>query len=364
MLDNIIPQEKDVAKIFTPEGLEPFLATIEKDARAFKGDMESVNGRKEIASAAHKVAKTKVAIDDLGKELVADLKAKTSAVDAQRKIFRDRMDALKEEVRAPLTEWEETEAKREAELKDRLDKLTATAQFTPAPTSDSIQEALQKANALYQFDWRDHQPLADEKYEAVKTFLNTKLAERKTYEAEQIELERLRKEAAARAAKDREDQIASAAAEKARKEVEDKAEAERKRVEEAAKLTAKIAENARLEAEAKAKKAEEERLGAVEKAEREKKEAEAQAERLRIAAANDKAVAEERARRAEEALIAEKERSAAEAKERARKAYDSYSGAIKEWAAHHKIDVTEGMILDLIHRLMGAANNNKQKKAA
>lgn len=375
LFEKAIPQEKDAAKIFTSEGIAPLITAIEKEARSFKGDISTPAGRKEVASAAHKVAKTKVAIDDMGKNLVADYKAKTSAIDAQRKLFRDRMDLLKEEVRAPLTEWEQTEESRKAELDGRLKLLADVAVFLQTPTSEAISARFQDANALYQFDWQGYQPLADEKYEAIKVFLDAMLKERQTYEAEQAELERLRKEAAARAVKDREDQIARDAAEKARIEAESKAETERRRVEEAAKLEAKKAEDARLEAEARAVKAEQDRLAAIEKADRDKKaaeekviadkkEAEEKAARLQLAAENDAAAARERARRAEEELKAANEKAGKEALERAKKAYDSYSGVIKEWARHHEIVVSEGMVFDLINRMMTSANNQKQKRAA
>lgn len=363
MLDNVMPAEKDVAKIFTPEGLPDFITSIEKEARAFQGDMSTAAGRKEIASAAHKVAKTKVAIDDLGKDLVADLKAKTSAVDAQRKIFRDRMDVLKEEVRAPLTQWEETEEARIAELNSRLKLLDDTAVFITTPTAEIIEQKLSAANALYQYNWEEIQPLADEKYEAIKRFLDAKLEEQKKYEAEQTELKRLREQTAEREKKDREDQIAREAADAARKIAEEKAETERKRVEDAAKIEANRAENARLEAEAKAKKAEEDRLAAIEKAERDKKEAAVKAERERKAEEEAKIAAEQRAKKAEEELKTEIERAKKEETIRMQRAYDSYGSAIKDWAEHNKIQVSEAMILDLINRMMVAATQ-KQKKAA
>ena len=58
-------------------------------------------------------------MDSAGKKLVADWKEKAKKVDESRKIARDFLDNLRDEVRRPLTEWEEAEEKRIAEEKAR-----------------------------------------------------------------------------------------------------------------------------------------------------------------------------------------------------------------------------------------------------
>lgn len=59
---------------------------------------------------AHKVARSKTYIDNAGKDLVAELKALPKQIDESRRIVRERLDALKDEVRRPLTEGGRTEA--------------------------------------------------------------------------------------------------------------------------------------------------------------------------------------------------------------------------------------------------------------
>lgn len=102
----------NAVEIFTNDGLEDLLSSIEKEVLSFVPDLSTDKGRKEIASMAYKVARSKTALDNMGKELVSDLKARVKIVDVSRKTARDRLDALRDTVRAPLDEWESAEQKR------------------------------------------------------------------------------------------------------------------------------------------------------------------------------------------------------------------------------------------------------------
>lgn len=64
---------------------------------------------------AHKVARSKTYIDNAGKDLVAELKALPKQIDESRRVVRERLDALKDEVRRPLTEWEAEQDRIKAE---------------------------------------------------------------------------------------------------------------------------------------------------------------------------------------------------------------------------------------------------------
>lgn len=57
------------------------LLQIEKQARAIVPDVSTATGRKAIASVAAKVARSKTALDEMGKNLTADLRQKVNAVD-------------------------------------------------------------------------------------------------------------------------------------------------------------------------------------------------------------------------------------------------------------------------------------------
>ncbi len=374
MSDLLVIESKTPAEIYTGDALENILGKIEAEVRAFVPDMSTKQGREAIASIAYKVARSKTALDKMGTELTEQWRKQTDTVNAQRKVVKARLEALQVEVRKPLTDWENAEETRVNELKSRLQELSNCGNFLTTPNKETLEKEILKANALYQYNWQELQPQADLKYNALKSSLDNKLAERIKYEAEQVELDRLRKEAAERAQKDHEEKIAREAAEKARLEAEAKAkseaEAEAKKVEEAKKEASLKAEQERqkLEDEKKAAdeariKAEQEKEAAAKKAEEEKRLAAEEAETKRKAEEEARKVAEDRAKKAEADLKAANEKASQEALDRVKKAYDSYSGVIIEWATYHKLQVSDSMVLDLINRMMVSANQ-KQRKAA
>src|SRR5690348_15385756 len=97
------------ATVFAPGGMEGIISKLEAEVRAIDRDISTPEGREAVKSLAYKVARSKTALDEMGKELVAGIKKQAGAIDADRKLARDRLDALKEEVRGPLTAWEEAE---------------------------------------------------------------------------------------------------------------------------------------------------------------------------------------------------------------------------------------------------------------
>ena len=122
-----------VLQVFTEGGhIDPILQAIADEVRKFKADPYTEKGRKEIASMAFKVARTKTYLDGLGKDLVADMKELPKKVDASRKVVRDFLDALKDEVRQPLDQWEAEQERIAAERKAKEDAeaLAKEIEFT------------------------------------------------------------------------------------------------------------------------------------------------------------------------------------------------------------------------------------------
>lgn len=76
--------------------------------------------RQHIISMAAKIAKTKVHIDNLGKELVADWKKKSKLIDSDRRQYREGLDALRDQVRQPVTDWEKAEEQRIYNIKTAI----------------------------------------------------------------------------------------------------------------------------------------------------------------------------------------------------------------------------------------------------
>ncbi|MBL4574465.1 MAG: cell envelope biogenesis protein TolA, partial [Gammaproteobacteria bacterium] len=114
-----------LAAYSSENGLSAEVDQVRAVVDGFKHDLTNATNRAKTASLAAKVAKVKVKYDDLGKDLVSEWKAKSKLVDASRKSMRDDLDAIKIEARRPLTEWEAEqsrleEVKREEEAAKQL----------------------------------------------------------------------------------------------------------------------------------------------------------------------------------------------------------------------------------------------------
>lgn len=115
-MDLVVIEKKNAMAVFTNnDQLDPLIEAIEKEARSLVPDVTTKKGRDAIASMAHKVARSKTYIDNAGKDLVAELKALPKQIDESRRVVRERLDALKDEVRRPLTQWEAEQERIKAE---------------------------------------------------------------------------------------------------------------------------------------------------------------------------------------------------------------------------------------------------------
>ena len=272
-------------------GLQEMLTAVRQQVTSIVPDASTAKGRKQIASLAHSCSKFKVYGEGFGKELADELKAKPKKLDANRKIFRDFMDALKEEVRAPLTKFEEAEATRVAGLQDRLARLKAlnTAASTECAAADLQAMLLEVEQTALDDTWQELLPQATIAQELAVKRLSETLAARQKYEAEQAELEALRKKQAEQDRIDRERMIAEQAAESARIQEEERLRLEREAAqhrEQEALHQAQIAIEREAQARSDAEAAELARQQAEANAEQQAEEAAARAaeqERQRIA---------------------------------------------------------------------------------
>ncbi len=299
---------------------DDILGKLAAEIAEFEADVSTERGRKDIASMAHKVARTKMDLIRLGKTLTADWRAKVKAVNDECGVIEDRMDELKRQVRAPLDEFEARETRRVKAHEDALGEIEILAGVFVGETSAEITERLAKVPHVGDRDWQEFHTRAMRAIEVTKERLQAALKSAQDREAEQAELARLRAEAAERKRQDairrqreHEERIAAEAAEKARREAEAKAEQERLEAERRAQAEREAAERARQEAEAQA---------AREKAEAARREQEARdaarrAEEARIAAEERAAVEREAAARREREAAARVERERQEAAERA-----------------------------------------------
>ena len=225
----VIDPTTAVALFTEGKGVAELLADIRQKATSLVPDITTAKGRKEIASIAYAVAKTKTYLDGLGKEQTDKFKEIPKRIDANRKTLRDTLDALKDEVRAPLTHFEAAEAARVAALQDRLTILkdlgaSGGHEFTAADLQTMLLEVEQTA---LDDSWQELLPQATVAKELAAKRLGEALATRLKYEAEQAELEELRKKQAEQERIDRERRIAEQAAEQTRLQEENRQRLER-----------------------------------------------------------------------------------------------------------------------------------------
>ncbi|HRK87355.1 MAG TPA: hypothetical protein PK461_16745, partial [Alcaligenes faecalis] len=269
-LTELPPAETALQIYQTPNGLDPYIERIRQEVTGHAPNLKTDKGRKEIASRAFKVRKIKAALDGLGKEQVDRLKEIPKLIDAERKRMRDELDALADEVRKPLTDWEEAEASRVALHRAALDGMAEQAREVGGLDVETLRQRIAIVeSAVMGESWEEFEAEAHRVKAKALEILNAALTERQKYEAEQAELAELRRKQAEQEQKDREAEIARQAAEKARADAEAKAQAER---EAAAKREA--------DAKAAAERADRERAEAIER----QKQAEARAEAERLAA--------------------------------------------------------------------------------
>ena len=314
------PKESALQVYATPAGLDPYLQQIKQEIDAFVPDVSSKKGRDAIASIAHKVARSKTALDNIGKELVAELKDVPKKIDAERKRMRDLLDQWKDEVRRPLTEWEEAEQARVEELSSRVQMMREYADEAGDYDAAYLRSRIARLESTpVDQSWQEYEAEGHRVKAATLDALRAALVKREAFDAEQAELARLRAEAAAREQKEREECIAREAAERAQREAEAKAQAEREAITRREQEAKAAAERRELELTLAAERAEREKAEALRreqeaKAEAERKAAEAvEAEKRRVAALAAAEAAEAKRREADKQHKAQVNRAAMQA---------------------------------------------------
>ncbi|HBV7426196.1 TPA: hypothetical protein MD534_004674 [Citrobacter freundii] len=268
-----LPAPADLEAAFiSDEYISNLIADIRQKALSVVGDVNTVKGRGVYISMASTVRRTKTAIDEAGKNLVAEMKKRPALVDASRKKVRDALDELAVEIRRPATEWEAEQERIKAEEAARVKAENDRKQFESDHEIALLMNDAFDREAKEKAEEAERQRIAHE--EELKRQAEEK-AKREAAEAAQREID-------AAAAREREALLAKERAERERIEAEQKAEADKK----AAAEQAERDKQAAIEAE---------RRKAQEETDRIKREAEAK-EAARLA--EEKRIADEAAARA------------------------------------------------------------------
>ncbi|HCB1502607.1 TPA: hypothetical protein MYO83_005563 [Klebsiella michiganensis] len=283
IMDLVVIEKKNAMAVFTNnDQLDPLIEAIEKEARSLVPDVTTKKGRDAIASMAHKVARSKTYIDNAGKDLVADLKALPKQIDESRRVVRERLDALKDEVRRPLTEWEAEQARIKAE--EAMNAMHAEALEMNIKFDQELAAKFEADHEMALLMDKDiDRERADKAAEAERQRIarEEEIARQAEEKAKREAAEKAQREIDAAAAREREAILAKERAERERIEAQQRAELEQR----------EAAERAEREKQAAV---EAERRKAQEEADRIRREAE-QREQARLA--EEKRKADEQARR-------------------------------------------------------------------
>lgn len=223
-----LPKSNAIQVFTEPGGIDPYLQKIREEALSHVPDLSTKTSRAAIASIAAKVARSKTYLEDAGKQLCdaerAKIDATLSAVMASRKRIKEELDALRDEVRKPLTEWENAEAERKGRIETRIEAMRKLPEIgSDSALIEKHLKRLEKTEIDESF----------EEYTAGAALARTHairdcqqhLDNQLKIEREKTELEELRKKQAEQEQKNREAEIAKQAANRARIEVEREAQA-------------------------------------------------------------------------------------------------------------------------------------------
>lgn len=241
MQELIVIEKPKVREVFVTEhGIDPILKLIKSEIDKFPVlDVTVKKDREEIKAQVTKIKKCRSYIEGVGKDLAAEMKKEPKLVDAARKKAWDQLETWEKEVRQPLTDWEDAEQKRKEAALSAIQKIRDLVSEGRGHGSHMIVNIM---TDVYSFNPEgfddDFVSIAKDAKADTIIKLSAMLDERRKYEAEQAELEELRKAKAAQDEKDRLELIEKArleeiriAEEKVKKQAEEKAAAEKARVE-------------------------------------------------------------------------------------------------------------------------------------
>jgi len=328
--------------IYVAGGLSRFFDVVKAEVTAEVPDLTTAKGRSRIASLAKKVSDSKVAVEKPGRDYLRRLKEMPKVVEVELKGFVDSMNALRDEVRKPLTDWEAADIARRDRHTDNVQHIKDLAVFAETPTAEHVAQVIADLELVALDDsWEEFLAEAAQVKDQSLAKLRTLLADRTKIEAELAEIAKFNAEKAIREQQERDAAIARAAVEKAQQEAAAAAQAEREAAARREQALIDQAAQAKRDAEQQARDAEAAAANqalqlqlAAEQAERQKIQAEAErvaaiqrAEQERVAAEKRQAVAVEQARLAE---ITRQEEAAAEERRQAeaREADKAHKGAI------------------------------------
>lgn len=141
-----LPKANALQVFIEPQGVDPYIEKIRKEALSLVPDITTKKGREEIASMAFKVSRSKTYLEKAGKDLCDAERAKIDitlkAVLASRKRIECELDSIRDQVRKPLTDWENEESARKAKIEARIEAMQRLPEI--GQSSELIQKHLRR----------------------------------------------------------------------------------------------------------------------------------------------------------------------------------------------------------------------------
>lgn len=238
MTDNVEDKTFHPEVLFAPGGAAAALEKIRAETPRPEIDLSTKAGRDVIASVAYKVATRKAPIEAAAKAHSEDLKARLNVITTEKKILIEGLDALRDEIRKPLDEWEEADAKRVAEIKVHLNDLISAAGGAASMSIEELESRIRAIENSNFTNWQEFADAAKHAKDGALLALNKALIDAMKRREEQAEEDRIKAEEDAKLKREQEEQRKKEAEQKAKDDAEAAAKAEEARIQREAEAKA------------------------------------------------------------------------------------------------------------------------------
>lgn len=210
--------ENDVLKVYNT------VTEVKKKMKSFNATVETKEGQAAIRTFAATIASSKAAVERLGLDCNKNLNKQVKATTKIRQEVVASLQKMQDEVRKPLTDIENTEKARVKALSDGVNTIRDSGDWHAQNWENmSIVEAKSQIEELTSMDdgtWQEFNDSAVKNIKDSVEQIKEAIKKREKYDAQQSEIEELRKEKAKREQEERDEQIRKNAVETERKRVE------------------------------------------------------------------------------------------------------------------------------------------------
>lgn len=219
-----MPRVRDPVEVFKPGGATKYIQEVRLFVASQNLDVSSDPGRDFVRSFAYQLVRTRTTGLDEADKLIADDKKHIAEVNSEKKFFETEMKKIWNEVRGPLTEFENRDKERVGAHEMVLGQIFDACLFLGAPTIQGIKDRMAALAGFESRKWEEFQARATSALAQSRPALQAMLEKAEKAEADRIELEENRRKLreleaaeADRKQKEREEQIRKDATERAEK---------------------------------------------------------------------------------------------------------------------------------------------------